>query len=366
MNICTIVFYCYLCNINFISQHKVLTSRIRYLIALLFGIFPFAGSFAQKSSAAYNFLNISSSSRIYGLGGINISLVNDDVFAADQNPSLLGPEMSGQVGVGYMRYIGGSNFASAIYTHSAGERGAWSASIKYFGYGSLTETDITGSIIGSFSPLDVAFSGSYSHDITDRLRGGVSVKMVYSGYADYTAFALATDLGINYYDEEHDLSLSVVGANLGGQLKRFHERYDRLPMDLRLGWSQSFGNFPVRFSVTAWNLLNWKLPYYHIDDSSSSSDSFETKENFGSNLFRHLVFAADLIASPNWYIGIGYNYKTRLDMANYHRSFLSGWSLAGGINVKAFKVGLAFAQPHNGATTFMLNLTCSLPDLMNN
>ena len=277
----------------------------------------------------------------------------------------MGSEMSGQIGLSYMRYLGGSNFASAIYTHSAGQRGAWSASVKYFGYGSIKETDASGIVTGSFSPLDVAFTGSYSHDITDRLRGGISLKMVYSGYAEYTAFAIATDLGINYYDDEHDLSLSVVAANLGGQLKKFNDTTDRLPIDVRLGWSQSFGSFPVRFSVTAWNLCKWKLPYYETGDGTSSGD-FEKKENFGSNLFRHLIFGADLVTSPNWYIGLAYNYKTRTDMSTYHRTFLSGWSLAAGISVRAFKVGLAFAQPHTGATTFMLNLNCSLSDILNN
>lgn len=331
---------------------------------MLFCIGAYVPSHAQESSSAYNFLNITGSSRIYGLGGVNITLVDDDVFSADQNPALLGGEMSGQIGLGYMRYLGGSNFANAVYTQSAGKRGAWSAAIKYYGYGSMKETDVNGSVIGTFSPLDVAFSGTYSHDITDRLRGGISLKMVYSSYADYSAFALATDLGINYYDPEHDLSLSIVAANLGGQLKKFNDTADRLPIDVRLGWSQSFGHFPVRFSVTAWNLCHWKLPYYETGDGTDSSN-FEIKENFASNLFRHLIFSADLIISKNWYIGLGYNYKIRTDMASYHRNFLSGWSLAGGINVKAFKVGLAFAQPHTGASTFMLNLNCSLPDLMN-
>lgn len=331
------------------------------------GVFIILGSgfiVGQEVGSAYNFLNVSSSSRIYGLGGMNVSLVDDDLFTADQNPALLGPEMSGQVGLSYMRYIGGSNFATVAYTHSIGERGAWGATVKYFGYGSMQETDASGAIIGSFSPKDVSFSGAFSYDITERLRGGINLKFVYSGYADYTAFAVATDLGINYYDPEHDLSLSIVGANLGGQVKRFHEKYDRLPIDIRLGWSQSFGNFPVRFSVTAWNLTKWKLPYYQTGDGTNGSN-FTIKENFGSNLFRHLIFSADLVSSPNWYLGIGYNYKMRSDMATYHRTFLSGWSLAGGINVKAFKVGLAFAQPHTGATTFMLNLSLGIEDLMN-
>ena len=153
-------------------------------------------------------------------------------------------------------------------------------------------------------------------------------------------------------------------ANLGGQVKRFTDHYDRLPIDVRLGWSQSFGSFPVRFSVTAWNLTKWHLPYYEHGDGTESSETVR-KDSFGSNLFRHLVFGADLISSPNWYLGLGYNYKTRTDMGTYSRNFLSGFSLGGGLKVKGFGFGVALAQPHTGATTFMLNINCDLNSLLN-
>lgn len=318
---------------------------------------------AQDGSSAYNFLNISASSRIYGLGGVNITLVDDDVFTTDQNPGLLGQEMSKQVGISYMRYIGGTNIAGVRYANAIGSHGTIAGGIQYFGYGSMKETDAEGNITGNFSPKDITFSVAYSYDITDRLRGGINLKAISSSYADFSAFALATDLGINYYDPDRDLSLSAVVANLGGQVKRFNDSYDRLPIDVRLGWSQSFGNFPVRFSITAWNLTKWKLPYYETGDGTDTGD-FVRKDSFGSNLFRHLVFGADLISNSNWYLGLGYNYKTRTDMSTYSRSFLSGLSLAAGLKVKQFGFGLAFAQPHTGATTFMLNLNCDLNSLL--
>lgn len=329
--------------------------------ALLCALAGVPAAVAQDASSAYTFLNVSSSSKIYGLGGVNISLVDDELMSTDCNPALLGPEMTGQIGLNYMHYIGGSNFAGLRYAHFAGEHGAWSASVRYFGYGSMKETLPDGSIVGEFSPKDVAFGATYSRDIYGRWRGGITLRGLYSAYADYSAFAISTDLGVNYYDEERDLSLSMVIANLGGQVKRFNHSYDRLPLDVRLGWSQSFGSFPVRFSVTAWNLTKWKLPYLDAGDGTSEP---EMKDTFKSNLFRHLVFGADIIASPNYYIGLGYNYKTRTDMSTYSRSFLSGFSLCGGINVRSFAVGVAFAQPHTGATTFMLNLTCRLDDLL--
>ncbi|MCM1292686.1 MAG: type IX secretion system protein PorQ [Bacteroides sp.] len=321
-------------------------------------------AWGDGSTPAYNFLNTTSSARIYGLGGINITTVDDDINVIDQNPALLGPEFDMQLGVNYMRYIADSNFAGVRFGNKASEHGAWAVGVQYYGYGTIKGTDETGTLTGDFSPKDLNISGTYSHDITDRLRGGITLKAIYSSYGDYSAFAIGTDLGINYYDPDRDQSLSVVVANLGGQVKRFQDAYDRLPVDLRLGWSQSFGHLPIRFSVTAWNLTKWHLPYYETGDGSSD-EPLKLKDSFTSNLFRHLVFAADFIPSDKFHISLGYNYKTRTDMSTYARSFLSGFSVGAGLNVKSFKIGIAFAQPHSGASTFMFNLSTNLTELLN-
>ena len=323
-----------------------------------------AQAMAQDGSTAYNDLNITSSSRIYGLGGVNITAVEDELSVTDQNPALLGPEMSNQILLDYMHYMGGSNFAGARYARAIGERGAWSAGVRYFGYGSIKATDEFGNINGTYSPTDVNFNGSFSYDITDRLRGGIALKFLYSSYESYSALAIATDLGINYYDPDTDFSASVVLANAGGQVKRFNETHDRLPFDIRLGIAKVFPGLPVRFSVTAWNLTKWHLPYWESGDGTTS-EPFKKKDSFSSNLFRHLVFGVDFIPSDRFFVALGYNYKTRTDMSTYSRSFLSGFSLGAGINLRRFNVWLAFAQPHSGATTLMLNLNLNLNDLMN-
>lgn len=319
---------------------------------------------AQNGTNSYSYLDISSSSHVYGLGGLNISIVDGDINTIDLNPALLGQEMDNEIGLNYMHYIGSSNLAGVRYAKAAGNRGAWSLGIQYLGYGSMKETDEAGAILGSFSPLDAEFSFTYSHDITDKLRGGIDVKYLYSSYAEFTAMAIATDLGINYYDVDRDLSMSLVLANLGGQIKKFNNQHENLPFDIRLGWSKTFGDFPIRFSVTAWNLTKWKLPYYETGDGTTTQD-LSLKENFKSNLFRHLIFGADFVNNDNFYIGLGYNYKVRTDMSTYSRSILSGFSLCGGIKVKSFDIGIAFAQPHTGATTFMLNLALGLNELLN-
>ena len=311
-------------------------------------------------STAYNFLDVSTSARVYGLGGVNVSLVDDDLMLTDQNPALLGPEMSKMLSFGYMRYIGGTNFAAAKFAHSAGENAAWSAGINYYGYGSITGTDASGMVTGTFSPLDVAFTGSYSRNLGDRWRGAFSLKAIYSSYASYTAWALCTDLGVNYFDEDHDASLSLVVANLGGQVKRFADSYDRLPVDIRLGWSKGLGNTPLTLSITAYDLTRWKLPYYDVGDGTSDP---VLKNGFVSNLFRHLVWGLEWRPRDSFYLDLGYNYRTRTDMSTYQRSFLSGFSAGLGMKVRMFSFGVALAQPHTGATTFMLNVSTNFFEL---
>lgn len=307
----------------------------------------------------YSFLDIPSSTLAYGLGGMNISQVDDDINAADRNPGLLGPELGMQVGFNYMRYVGESNFAGVKFGRKAGEHGAWAAGIQYMGYGTIKGADVNGVLTGEFSPKDMVFSGTYARDINDRWRGGATLKYVYSSYDAYTAMALATDLGVNYYNPESDFSFSVMVANLGGQIQRFESRYERLPIDVRVGFSKGLSSLPIILSVTAHSLTKWHLPYYDSGDGTESSQP-EIKDKFGSNLFRHLIFSADFHPADNFHVGIGYNYRTRTDMSTYKRSILSGFSACMGLNVRSFGLGLALSQPHTGATTLMLNISTSL------
>ena len=338
--------------------------KTKNIISLLFLAVGAIAANAQDGTTAYQFLNVPVSSHVYALGGHNISIIDDDINLVEQNPALLGKEFDHQVGLNYMRYIGGTNFMGARYGQGVGEHGAAGVAIQYFGYGKMTAADASGAITGEFSASDLAFTLTYSHDISDRLRGGINLKYVHSSYETYTAGAVAVDLGINYYNPDNELSLSLAAKNLGGQVKKFNDTRDKLPWDLQIGFTKGLGSTPFRLSVTAYNLTKWKLPYYEPADKSNTSSDLVEKDKFASNLFRHLVFGIEYLPSSNIYIAAGYNYKTRTDMSTYKRNFLSGFSIGGGMKVKAFGFGVAFAQPHTGATTFMVNLTTSIGELM--
>lgn len=318
---------------------------------------------AQTGRSAYDFLEIPTSSQVYGLGGANIALIDDDVTLAEQNPALVGPEIDKQAMFSYMHYLGSANFAGVRYGMAAGERGAWTAGIRYLNYGEISGYDHTGAYTGSFTPQDVVFEGTYSHDFTYRLRGGISMKMIYSNYEQYSAFAMAADLGLSYYDDDHDFSFGLTLKNMGGQLKRFEESYDHLPFDVQLGVMKGFGSSPISIGITAWHLTKWKLPYYE-HKNEYEDESVEPKLNFGKNLFRHLIFALHYQPSDRLYINLAYNYKTRSDMSTYQRNFLSGFSAGIGFQARTFSIGAAYAQPHKSASTILLNVGLNIGELM--
>lgn len=332
------------------------------LVAAAVAIVAMAGD--NTTTTAYNFLSVPSSSHVYGLGGHNLTIIDDDINLVEQNPSLLGTEYDHQVGINYMRYIGDTNFAGLRYGQGVSEHGAMAVGIQYFGYGNIQGAALDGTKTGTFTASDMAFSLTYSHDISSRFRGGITVKYLYSKYETYTAGAVAADLGVNYYDPDHEFTASLVAKNLGGQVKKFTEFKDNLPWDIQVGVSKMLGKAPIRLHLTAYELTRWKSPYYKIEDVNNPNSGLIKKDSFGSNLLRHLVFAADILPSNNIYLGIGYNYRTRTDMATYKRDFMSGLSVCGGLKVRAFGFGAAFARPHTGASTFMFNLTTSIGELM--
>ncbi len=342
-----------------------MTTYLRHLI-LMAAIFVALQLLAEDGpkTTAYNFLNVPSSSHVYGLGGHNLTIIDDDINLIEQNPALLGPEFDHQVGINYMRYIGETNFAGLRYGQGVSEHGAFAVGVQYFGYGNIQGAAIDGTKTGTFSASDIAFSLSYSHDISDRFRGGITLKYLYSKYEDYSAGAVAADLGVNYYDPDHEFSASLVAKNLGGQVKKFNEYKDNLPWDIQVGVSKMLGHAPLRLHITAYELTRWNSPYYKIEDVNNPNSGLIKKDSFGSNLLRHLVFGVDVLPADNIYLGIGYNYRTRTDMATYKRDFMSGLSVGAGLKVRAFGIGAAFARPHTGASTFMFNLTTSIGELL--
>lgn len=312
-----------------------------FLILIL--ISAAVGAKAQESASIFNFLNLPASSHAMALGGRNISLIEDDASLIFQNPALMSSVSDKTLCLNFMTYMQGSKAGNIGYVQAQGDRGSWGAMAQFVGYGSITETDETGNILGKTGALDMNLAGGYSYLLSDRWVGGVSAKLLYSGYAGYSSLALAVDLGLNYFDSDKDFSFSVVAANLGGQVSAFGDIGESLPMDLQLGISKGIGRLPLRVHLMFYDMFHWNRNYYYAPDGNLSG---------GRIFLNHLNIGADLtLYRDRLWLGLGYNFRRAQEMKAGGSSHAAGLTLGAGINIKRIKFGLAYGNYHTGAST---------------
>lgn len=305
----------------------------------------------QESGSVFNFLKLPTSAHATALGGKNISLIEDDAALIFQNPAALASVSNNSMNLNFLTYMRGAKTGSASFVRVAKERGTWGAGIQFTGYGSMTETMQTGEILGEVKALDMAINGMYSYSFSDRWVGGATGKIIYSKYADYTSVGLAVDLGLNYYDEDKDFSLSAVAANMGGQVKAFGDTHERLPFDLQLGFTKSLGHAPIRFSVTMVDITRWRSKYYYHAEKNPKG---------GSILVNHFNLGIDILPTDQFYIAVGYNFRRAYEMKAAGSTHAAGLSCGAGLNIKKFKMGLAYAKYHVSAHTLALSVTYNL------
>ena len=277
---------------------------------------------AQDGKTGYQFLNVPMSAHSGALGGANISIVEDDASMMWTNAAMLTNVSDNSILLGYNSYIRSSYLLSAGYTKAIGERGTWAIGAQMLNYGKMDETDEQGTVVGSFSAKDMNFQTSYSYLLSDYWSGAITAKVLLSNYAEYSSTAIGADLALNYFDEAHGFSFSVVGRNL----------------DLAFGLSKDFANAPLRVSLTADDVTHW-------DDVK---------------FIQHFVLGADILPSKNTWIALGYNFRRAHEMKVADKSHWAGFSIGAGLNVKKFKVGVAYGKYHIAASSLLINAGFSL------
>ena len=318
-----------------------------HLLCLLFPL----SAWGQESSSVFNFLSLPTSAHTIALGGKNISTIEDDASLIFQNPAMLACVSNNSMNLNFMTYMKGSKTGSAAFVRTQGERGTWGATAQFVGYGSMQETTESGEILGNIRAIDMALSGMYSYELSDKWVGGATGKLIYSKYAAYTSFAMAVDLGLNYYDADHDFSFSAVAANLGGQIKAFGDDHERLPFNLQLGFTKGMGHAPIRFTVAMVDLTRWSSKYYY---------HVSKKPKGGSILMNHFNIGIDIIPTSQFYIAAGFDFRRAYEMKVAGSSHAAGLSVGAGMNLKKFKFGLAYAKYHVSAPTLAFSASYSL------
>ncbi|MBQ8457732.1 MAG: type IX secretion system protein PorQ [Prevotella sp.] len=296
---------------------------------------------AQESQEVFSFLRLPVSAHVAALGGDNITIDDDDPTVIFHNPALIANVADKSINLNFMTYMEGAKTASASFIKAWGERATWGVGAQYMDYGSMKETTVDNIEQGTFSAKDIAIAGTFTYLLSDRWSGGVTLRFISSSIGSYNSIGIASDLGLNYFDEERGWSLSAVAKNLGGQVKAYQDDYEKIPIDLLVGVSKRLEAAPLRFSLTFSRLNRWDTSF-----------------------IQHVAIGADVFLGENIYIAGGYNFRRRDEMkiseSSGSSSHGAGLSVGAGLTLKRFKLNVAYAKYHVSASSILINATYSL------
>ena len=296
---------------------------------------------AQESQEAYSFLRLPVSAHVAALGGDNITINDNDPTLIFHNPALIAGVTDKSLNLNYMTYMEGCKTASASFVKAYKERATWGVSAQYMDYGKMKQTTVENIDQGEFSAKDIALAGTFTYLLGNKVSGGITARFISSTIGSYSSAAVAIDLGINYLNEETGLSLSAVAKNLGGQVKAYHDEFERIPLDLQIGITKRLIGSPLRLSATLTRLNNWD-----------------------QGLIKHLAIGGDLLLGSQFYVSAGYNFRRSSEMkindSEGDSNHGAGVSLGGGIQLQRFKLNVGYAKYHVSASSLLINVTYSL------
>ena len=314
---------------------------MKKVVFALFGILFTLMMKAQESQEVFTFLRLPVSAHVAALGGDNVTIDDDDPTLIFHNPALICNTADKSINLNFMTYMEGAKTASASFIKAWGERATWGVSAQYMNYGSMKEMTPDNIELGDFSAKDIAVAGTFAYLLSNRWSGGVTLRFVSSSIAGYNSIGIASDLGLNYFDEERGWSISAVAKNLGGQVKAYQDEYEKIPLDLLIGVSKRLNAAPIRFSATFSRLNRWDTSF-----------------------IQHVALGVDVFIGENIYIAGGYNFRRREEMkvsdGDGSSSHGAGLSVGAGLSLKRFKLNVAYAKYHVSASSILINATYSL------
>lgn len=307
---------------------------------LLTAILLSAGSsiYAQEYSTGYEFLNVPSSAHSAALGGNAVSLAEDDATLLFVNPAAINYVTDKTLSLDYTSYISKTNKLGAVFVKQTGERGTIGFGAQVLNYGDMTETSADMAILGKYSANDINVQGGYTYMLDERWSGGVQGKMLFSNYGNFSSTAIGFDIGLHYYDSGRGWMLGLVGQNLGGQVKALYDTHEALPFTLAFGVTRELSNAPLRFTVTLPDITHWQTSFFH-----------------------NISLGCDVFPSKQLWLAIGNNALRAKEMRTGEddKSHGAGLSLGGGLNIKDFKLGVAWGKYHVAASSLIINASYS-------
>ena len=336
---------------------------MRKALVLLFVALTFHLNAQLGGQRAYEFLNLPSNARTSALGGTNITSGWLDPMQVGSNPALLNEAMTNQLVINRLGYFADIAQTSLAFVQPFEKLGNVSFSMDYLSYGNFDSYDENGFLNGEFSINEYVFSVATSQSFGP-FSVGSALKLAVSDLSAFQSSAALLDVGGTFKHPEKDLTLGFVVKNIGFLISDYTEdNNSRLPTDIQLGATFKPEFMPFRFSLTARNLVRSDVVFF--DPSTNSFLGEQEEPGFGEELFRRLVFGAELMASENFQVRVGYNHLLRQELKQATTSGGSGFSFGFMFKVKRFEFAYSRALYHTAGGSNALQMNFNLDGILN-
>ncbi len=318
-----------------------------------------------------DFLQLVQPARISAIGGANLSVFDGDANMTGFNPGLLNGQMHDKVALNFVDYFAGINYGNVSYTYGIDtvvDRVA-QVNLMNANYGTMQYADATGQLTGgSFTANDAVLNLSYAQQLSKQIRGGVTMKFIYSAIESYQAFGVACDLGASYYNEEKELSMGFSVLNIGPNISYSDNgARESLPTQVLFGISKKLKYAPFRLSVTFENLQKWDLtvqnPNLTPQTDPLTGELIPVKQpGFLDKAMRHVVIGGEILLTKNFHIRTGFNYRRMRELSLAARPGLVGMSLGLGFRINRFHLSYARSSYHRAGGTNSISILTRIGD----
>lgn len=296
-------------------------------------------SFNLFAQTSFEFLKLDGSARSAALGGAFVSN-NDDPSVIFYNPASVHFVESGKASFGYLKHLLDVNSGFINYVREFGAIGKLGIGLTYTNYGDFELLDEFGFSSGNFSANDFGIIANYSNFLRNNISYGLNVKFLYSNIHDVNSIALATDFGFLYYNQEKQFSMGLSALNVGRQIKSYYSKKEKLPLDVRFGFSKKLEHTPFKLY----------LEFTRLNDSNGNIFS----------RFNNFIFGGELFTSNVLTIRFGYNNERRKELKVGTTTGTEGFNLGLGINIDKFRFDYGLSSFGKIGSLHRVNLVTTL------
>ena len=337
--------------IRYLKLSLLCTMRQLLRISFAFLLLPSLAFSQEGGSAIYSFLNIPASARIAALGGTFISVKDNDLNCALQNPASLNPLMDKYLSFSGVSYFDGVKFGDAAFAKSFGKKGTFDVWMHYGNYGSFKEADETGIVSGTFTAADYALSLGWGYQLNKLFSVGVNLKGIYSDYYIMNSWGLAGDLSFMLHDTASGWSATLLARNIGAQLKTYvPDNREPLPLEVVGAVSKKFAHVPARLNLTWRHMEVYDISYIDPNDQTNydalTGEYKPVEYNFWEKGIRHIIVGTEILLSKNFHIRVSYNFQRRQELLVDSRPRTVGLSFGVGLKISKFIISYGRASYH--------------------